>query len=220
MSGVAGLLAWQGDIDGAAAAWRNALEIWREVGNAGEIALALEGAGWADCFAGEDERAYATFNEYLRLQRATGDIHLIHRAELAVGQLAVALYHVDEARRYAKDILEYCKVHPNTRSEHSAYHYLADCALIEENFAESLKLYRESLRLALILGDHVEIGFEVQGTAMSLAGLGQAEAALRLAAGVAADWARIGVGIRIRFWDDLLERHLGPARAQLGAPRR
>ena len=37
------------------------------------------------------------------------------------------------------------------------------------------------------LGDHVEIGFEVQGMAMSLAGLGDA-VALRLVAGIAADW--------------------------------
>ena len=216
MSGLAGLLAWQGNSEAAAAAGRDALQIWREVGNEREIALALEGAGWADFVAGEDERAYATFNEYLRLQRATGDIHLIHRAIIAVGQLAVALDRVDEARRCATDILEYCKVHPNTRSEHLAYHYLADCALIEGNFTESLKLYRESLRLALILGDHVEIGFEVQGTAMSLAGLGQAEQALRLAAGIEADWTRIGAGIRVRFWGALLDRHLGAARAQLG----
>ena len=71
---------------------------------------------------------------------------------------------------------------------------MADCALIELNFAESLKLYRESLRLALVLvlGDHVEIGFEVQGIAMSLAVLGEDAVALRLAAGMAADWSRVG----------------------------
>jgi predicted ATPase/tRNA A-37 threonylcarbamoyl transferase component Bud32 len=217
VSGVAGLLAWQGDTAGAAGAWRDALRIWRQVGNEREIALALEGAGWADFVAGEDERAYATFDEYLRLQRATGDIHLIHRATIGIGQLAVALDRVDEAQRCAAEILDYCKAHPNTRSEHLAFHYLADCALIEGNVAESLKLYRESLRLALILGDHIEIGFEVQGTAMSLAGLGEAETALRLIAGIQADWARIGAGIQVRFWGALLDRHIGAAREQLGS---
>ena len=150
------------------------------------------------------------------MQRATGDIHRIHRAIVAVGQLAVALDRVDQARACAAEILEYCRVHPNTRSEHSAFHYLADCALIEQNFAESLKLYRESLRLAIILDDHVEIGFEVQGVAMSLAGLGEAEAALRLVGGIAADWAKVGANVSVRFWSALLDRHIGAARA---APR-
>ena len=213
LSGVARLLAWQGDSAAAADASREAIEIWREVGDEQEIALALEGSGWADFVAGEDERAYATFEEYMRLQRATGDIHRIHRAVVAVGQLAVALDRVEQARACAAEMLAYCKVHSNTRSEQLAFHYMADCALIERNFADSLKLYRESLRRAIILDDHVETGFEVQGTAMSLAGLGQAQTALRLAAGVAAEFARVGAAVRIRFWDALLDRHIGAARS-------
>ena len=216
LAGAASLLAWQGDNAEAASSWREALRIWREVGDEREIALALEGAGWADFVAGEDERAFATFEEYMRLQRATGDVHLIHRAMLGVGQLAVALDRVDQARSCALEILAYCKIHPNTRSEHQAFHYLADCALIELNFAESLKLYRESLRLALVLGDHVEIGFEVQGVAMSLAGLSEDAVALRLVAGMAADWSRVGANVSVRFWRALLDRHIGGARQRLG----
>jgi hypothetical protein len=152
----------------------------------------------------------------MRLQRETGDVHRIHRAMVAVGQLAVALDKVDQARACAAEILAYCKVHPNTRSEHLAFHYMADCALIEQRFADSLQLYRESLRLALILDDHVEIGFETQGIAMSLAGLGAARAALLLVSGIAADWARVGAGVTVRFWGALLDRHIGSARARLG----
>jgi predicted ATPase len=216
LAGAANLLAWQGNSAAAASSWREALRIWRDVGDEREIALALEGAGWADFVAGEDERALATFEECMRVQRATGDVHLIHRAMVGVGQLAVALDRVDQARYCAAEILAYCKLHPNTRSEHLAVHYLADCALIEFNFAESLKLYRDSLRLALVLGDHVEIGFEVQGTAMSLAGLGEDAAALRLVAGMAADWSRIGANVTVRFWSALLGRHIGAARERLG----
>ena len=216
LSGVAGLLAWQGNSASAADAWREALEVWRQVGDEREVSMALEGAGWADFVAGEDERAYATFEEYMRLQRATGDIHRIHRAMVGVGQLAVALDRVDVARSCAAEILAYCKMHPNTRSEHLAFHYMADCALIEHNFVESLKVYRESLRLALILDDHVEIGFEVQGVAMSLAGLGEARVAVLLVGGIAADWRRVGANVSVRFWSALLDRHIGSARAQLG----
>ncbi len=216
-TGIAGLLAWQGEAEDAAAAWREALQIWREVGDEQELALALEGAGWADFVAGQDERALATFEEHMRVQRASGDPHRINRAMVGVGQLAVALDRVDQARECSSAILAYCKVYPNTRSEHLAFHYLADCALIEQNFAESLRLYRESLRLALILGDHVEIGFEVQGIAMSLAGLGDAEAALRLVAGIDADWVRVGASPSVRFWTVLQDRYIGAARAALAA---
>ena len=93
---------------------------------------------------------------------------------------------------------------------------MADCALIELNFAESLKLYRDSLRLAIALGDHVEIGFEVQGTVMSLAGLGEDAVALRLVAGMAADWSRVGANVGVRFWAALLDRHIGGTRQRLG----
>jgi non-specific serine/threonine protein kinase len=216
LSGVAGLYAWQGNSAIAASAWREALEVWRQVGDEREVSMALEGAGWADFVAGDDERAHATFEEYMRLQRETGDIHRIHRAMVGVGQLAVALNRVDQARFCAGEILAYCKVHPNTRSEHLAFHYMADCALIEQNFAESLKLYRESLRLALILDDHVEMGFEMQGVAMSLSGLGAPREAVLIAGGIAADWARVGAGVSVRFWQALIDRHIGAARTQLG----
>lgn len=119
-AGIAGLLAWQGDTAAAAEAWREALRIWREVGNEQEIAGALEGAGWADFIAGEDERAHATFEDYMRLQRATGDLPLINRALVAVGQLAVALDRVDQARQCAAEILAYCKVHPLRASSNNA----------------------------------------------------------------------------------------------------
>jgi hypothetical protein len=93
---------------------------------------------------------------------------------------------------------------------------MAVFALIEQNFAESLKLYRESLRLALILDDHVEMGFEMQGVAMSLSGLGAPREAVLIAGGIAADWARVGAGVSVRFWQALIDRHIGAARTQLG----
>ena len=39
--------------------------------------------------------------------------------------------------------------------------------------------------------------------------------ALRLAAAAFAEWERIGAAPSIRFWDELLERNLGLARARL-----
>jgi hypothetical protein len=117
----------------------------------------------------------------------------------------------------ATEILEYAKARDDRRSEHLGWHYLADCALIEGSCDASLPLYQQSLVLAQAIGDRLEIGFELQGVAMSLAGRGDAARALRLAAAAKAEWERIGVDLHIRFWDGLLERYLGRARRALGA---
>jgi len=70
--------------------------------------------------------------------------------------------------------------------------------------------------LARAIGDKVEISFEVQGVAMSLAGLGEAELAVQLAGAVRAEWDRIGVDLHVRFWDALLDRYIDAAKQSLG----
>jgi tetratricopeptide (TPR) repeat protein len=194
----------------------DALEMWRALGDVREIAPALEGLGWAEFLADEEQKARVTFEESLRLHRASGDPHMVNRAMVALAQVLVALDRVDEACAMSLDIIAFSQTHGDLRSEHSGWHYLADCALIEGKCAESLGLYRKSLALAQEIGDLIEIGFEVQGVAMSLAGLGEAERALRLAGSVEADWQRLGASARVRFWDALLDRYLGPARRGLG----
>jgi hypothetical protein len=88
--------------------------------------------------------------------------------------------------------------------------------LIEGDCAESLKLYQRSLALASEIGDRIETAFEVQGVAMSLAGLGQDKIANVLDAAVYVEMNRIGADLHVRFWDALLEKYLSPARLRLG----
>ena len=84
-----------------------------------------------------------------------------------------------------------------------------------------------------ILSKIGEGGIEVQGVAMSLAGIGLAniifsssslrlvppspetQVALQLAGAVKAEWDRLGADIHVRFWDELLDRYLGAARRSL-----
>jgi non-specific serine/threonine protein kinase len=215
--GIANTAAWQGDAAAARPEMEEALRIWRQLGDLREVALALEGIGWAEFLGGEDEAACATFEECLRVQRAHGDPPLVNRAMVALAQVLVALARVDEARPMATEIIAYARSHDDRRSEHFGWHYLADCALIEGKCDESLALYRQSLVLAGALGDRLETSFEIQGVAMSLAGLGNADFALRLAAAARAEWERMGVDIHMRFWDALQDRYLGGARQALGA---
>jgi tetratricopeptide (TPR) repeat protein len=217
--GAGNLVRWLGEPGQSLELMQEALQIWRDLGSAQEIIVALEGLGWAQFLNGADDEACATFEESLRLQRAAGVPHLINRAMVALAQVLVALSRVDEARAFSAEILAFSRAHADRRSAHSGWHYLADCALIEGNCAEAATNYRESLVLAEAIGDKIEIGFEIQGVAMSLAGLGEPELALRLGGAVEAELERLGADLRIRFWDGLLERYLGAGRQSLGPER-
>ena len=103
------------------------------------------------------------------------------------------------------------------RTEHFAFHFLADCALIRGDAGEAGDRYLESLRAALSLGDVVETSIELQGVAMAAAGVGEPRRALLLAGSVEALWESLGITLSVAFWDALLERYLGPVREELGA---
>ena len=205
--------------DSARAEMEAALAMWRELNDADEVVVSLEWLGWAQFLASEDEAACATFEELLRRQREGGDAIMVNRAQVGLGQVLVALSRVEEARPIAGEIVAFARQAGDRRSEHSGFHYLADCALIEGNCEESLGLYRESLVLAEAIGDRIETSAEVEGIAMSLAGLGQHAKAVRLVAATRAEWARSGVNLKLRFWDELHERYMAPAREALGPER-
>ncbi|HEX7880722.1 MAG TPA: hypothetical protein VF720_15010, partial [Candidatus Eisenbacteria bacterium] len=189
----------------------------RAEGNDAEIALALEGVGWAQLLGGNDRAALDTFREFLGAQLAAGDPVMVNRARVAVAQVEVALGHLDEARALSKEIMAFSRGRGDRRNEHFAAHFLADCDLIEENYAAALHRYRDSLALVWAIGDRLESSFEVQGSAMSLAGLGRADEALRLAGAVEAEWERLGIEPHMGFWDRLLDRYLVSARSAGGA---
>ena len=191
-----------------------AVGLWRELGDRDELAAALDSLGWPLIYdAGDEAGALTAFEESLDLRRELGDDAGVTRALVGVCQVLVALGDVDRAEPMSRDILE--RAGDDPRTEHFAYHFLADCALIRGDTVEAEKRYRQSLQAALPLGDVIETSFEVQGVAMAVAD-DDPERALRLAASVEALWESLGIAISIRFWVALLERYIGPARAQLG----
>ena len=214
--GAALMSAWQGSRAEPRRLMEESLAMLRESGDPAEIGLALEGIGWARFASGEDEAALAAFEECLAGARAQGDPRMIARARAGVGQALVALHRTEEARHVAEEIIADGAARGDRRNEHFGWHFLADCALIDGRCAESLPLYRKSLELARMLGDRLEIGFEIQGVAMSLSGLGEHQRAATLGAAVDAEFARLGADADVRFWNALLERYLGGARAALG----
>jgi len=209
------LTARRGDVELGLARLDEAVGLWREVGERDELAAALDSLGWPRIYdAGDEAAALQAFEEAMEIWRELGDTPGETRALVGVCQVLVALGEVERAETLSRELLE--RAGDDVRTEHFAYHFLADCALIRGETLEAETRYRQSLQAALPLGDVLETSFEVQGVAMAAAGNGDPRRALLLAGSVEALWDSLGVSFSLAFWDALLERYIGPARGELG----
>jgi len=210
------LTARGGDADAGRTLLSEGIDLWRDLGDRDELASALDALGWLLVYdAGENHGSLDAFERSLELRRELGDRPGETRALVGVCQVLVVLGDVERAEALSRDLLELADGDP--RTEHFAFHFLADCALIRGDVEEAEKRYRESLRAALLLGDILETSFEIQGVAMVAAGAGDSHRALCLAASVEALWESLGTSFGVAFWDALLEKYIGGAREALGA---
>jgi len=205
-----------GDADQGRTFLTEGIGLWRDLGDRDELASALDALGWLLVYdAGDDPGSLDAFEQSLELRRELHDRPGETRALVGVCQVLVALGDVERAESLSRDLLDMADGDP--RTEHFAFHFLADCALIRGDVEEAGKRYRESLRAALPLGDVIETSIEVQGVAMAAAGTGDPQRALRLAGSVEALWESLGASLSVAFWDALLEKYIGGAREALGA---
>jgi len=206
-----------GEVERGRAHLDQALAAWKRLGDDAERANGLDELGWLVFYVSGDEAgALAAFEQSLDLKRRVGDTRGETRALGGVCQVLVALGEVERAEALSGELLELARAQADPRAEHFAHHFLADCALIAGRCELAEDRYRRSLEAALPLGDVLETSFELQGVAMAWAGLGRPERALVLAASVEAHWESLGTSPSVRFWDELLERYVGDARARLG----
>jgi predicted ATPase/class 3 adenylate cyclase len=206
------------DVERGQARIDEALMAWKRLGDDFELANAMDALGWfLVYYAGDEEGALAAFEESMSVHRANGDEQGGTRALVGVCQVLVALGAVERAESLSNELLALAQAQDDPRAEHFAFHFLADCALIEGECETADDRYRRSLEAALPLGDVIETSAEIQGLAMAAAGRGQPERALVLAGAIEALWESLGIAISIRFWDALLDRYLGAARNELGA---
>lgn len=209
------LAAWLGEVDVGRAELAEALGLWSTIGDDPELAAALDVLGWVLVYAaGDDDDALEAFERSLEVWRRLSDPAGERRALTGVCQVLVAQGNVQRAEALSRELLEIAG--GDARAEHFAFHFLADCALIEGDCVGAEERYRQSLRAALPLGDVLETSFEVQGIAMAAAGRGDLRRGIQLAAAVEALWESLGTTFSVRFWDALLERYIGAARTALG----
>jgi tetratricopeptide (TPR) repeat protein len=210
------LAAFQGDYMEQEPA-EEGLAIWRKLDDNREITLALDSIGWHLLLAGNKDAGMKAFEEALQISQKLGDERLINRVSLGICQVLVTEFDVERAEPLAQKCLPIALQFDDPRDIHFAHHFLADCALIRGDVNTSLKKYADSLRAAVRLGDRFEICFEIEGIAMSVAGLGDDAKAMRLQGAVDAEHESLRSVVNIPFWDQLKERYLAPAEKRLGS---
>ena len=155
----------------------------------------------------------------MALQQTVGNPRLVNRARIGLLQVLVSLGETEIVEPMAHEAMAAAVATRDLHSEHFAHHFLADCSLIRGECDIALPRYPRALELALELGDRAETAVEIQGVAMSLAGMKQAAQALRLGGAAAAELDALAVDLSgIAFWNALLERFFGQARTALGEP--
>ena len=216
LTALGALTARCGDIDDGHALLTEGIGLWRSLDNRGELAAAFDGLGWLLVYdAGDAPGALDVFEQSLELRREQADPPGETRALVGVCQALVAVGEVERAESLSHDLLEAAGSDP--RTEHFAYAFLGDCALIRGEFDEAELRYCRSLQAGLPLGDVVETGAAIEGVAMASAGSGDAYRALSLLASLEALYESLGLRTSLPFWDALLDKYIGAAREALGA---
>ena len=217
LSAAGELAAFQADVDAARPLIEESITIWADLGREEEVALALHDLGWGYFFAGQDEKARDCMEDSLDLLRDLGEPFLFNRSQIGLLQVLVSIGELDTVEQLAPEALRLAEELGDSRSEHFAHHFLADCPLIRGNCVTAEQRYLQALELAVRLGDRSETAAEIQGLALAAAGRSQPQRALRLAGAAQAEFDALGIDITgIRFWMELLDRYLGKARADLG----
>ena len=213
------ILNWSGGDVGARRLADRSLELWQENGEPLELALALESIGYSQFMAGEYADALRSMEDCLKQYRKFGSAKLITRGRVNVGQMLVALGDVERTEPLARETLAEGRAQNEPKFIHYSLHYLGDCALWRGEPEKAVRIYGDSLRAALDYGNQMEASTEMQGIAMSLAGSGKEEEALRLYGASCARNKELQTTAidEVAFWVELRKRYLAPARERVGA---
>jgi tetratricopeptide (TPR) repeat protein len=198
-----------------------AITLWHAVGDDTESAAARDELGWALYEGGgEESRALELFHQNLELARRLDHHALVNRSLAGVCQMLVVTGQFERAEPLALEL------HASMRdSEDVVYmcagdHYLADCAMHRRDYTLAEQHRLSALETALTSETVMQQAMEILGLALTAAGLGQDEDALRLEGAVDAKWKELGVSsFALPPFEAWRERDLGAARARLGEPR-
>ena len=207
-------LTHRGELEDDLSQLAEALDLWRELGDAEGEALALESIGWGHDSAGAYADAQAAHEQSLDVRRrASAPEHEGASSRAGLCHVLIALGEVGRAEAMAMELLRTAKPEASLMQQ-LGLHFLADCPLVAGDYVEAERRYLRALAYGRGAGLVGRCTDEVIGVAMSLAGQGDAARAVRLAAAAYAEQEAIGKGSD-HWWSKMQEWFIGGARAQL-----
>src|SRR5439155_6548471 len=198
-----------------------ATELWDTVGDETELAAARDEFGWALYGGGEDElRAHELFQQNLEHARHLGHHELVSRSPVGVCQMLVVSGEFERAEPLALELYALMRDSEDVVYMCAADHYLADCAMHRRDYSLAERHRLSALETTLTSENVMQQAIEIHGLALTAAGLGRDEEALRLEGAVDAKYAELGAVLALlSFYATWRERDLGAARARLGEAR-
>ena len=192
-----------------------ALNLWRELGDASGEASALETLGWIHDNFGNYDEARLAHEQSLAVRRENGEPEIAGWASMAgLCHLFVSSGQTARAESMARELLDLGVRHAVPRAERLALHFLADCPLVSGDYPEAGRRYLLALAHARAAGIRPAVPTELLGVAMSASGQGDPARAVRLAAAAYAEADAIGM-FTDHWWNKMQEWFIGGARAQL-----
>jgi tetratricopeptide (TPR) repeat protein len=208
----------QGRSAAALSRLEQAIELWHAVGDEAELAAARDWLGWA-LVGGEESQPLELFEQNLELARGLGHHALVSRSMAGVCQMLVVTGEFERAEPLALELHASMRGSEDVGCMHMADHFLADCAMARLDYTLAEQHQLTALETALTTGYVWQQSIEILGLALTAAGLGRDEDALRLEGAVDAKWKELGASLALPFAEAWRERDLGAARARLGETR-
>jgi len=210
---------WRGNFSEGTSSIEKSMTLWQELGEQKELTHALIDLGRLSSAFGDHKKGMEFSEKGLKIAEKLADPRLICRSQESLCFGYVTQFLPDKAEPMAKQTMAKAIELDMPREIMMTRHYYADCALERDEFKEAERRYSESLKAALDYGDIWEAAAEMQGMAMGIAGQGRYTKALRLNGAAVSKFEELGAAealTGIKFWNILVERHIGRARKELG----
>ena len=192
------------------------IEIWRDLGNRRELGLSLSREGWISYAESNNEKGWKCIREADTLFQELGDPSLIVQGRTWLAWAHVAQIEPDKAEPISREALDMAIELNMPEMIMGCRHTYADCALLRQDYMVSQKRYGKALQAALDIGNVFQACGELQGVAMSYAGLGRYSKSLRLNGAILAKSDDLGAELPpLPFWVDALEKTIGRAKEKL-----
>jgi predicted ATPase/class 3 adenylate cyclase len=192
LTGLGGIAYWQGDYPAAESAYREAVDIYRAVGDDTQIAEATLNLSYMPALRGDIPGSRRLYEEVVDQFERLGDVEKVTFVKAMLGYALMMEGDLARARPLLEESMLVADGSGDAFATAGAHHTMGQLERLSGNLDEAAAHYRESLRRFRGAGDHASMLEPLEALASVASGRGNHERAVRLTA--ASDTAREALG--------------------------